>query len=70
MKEGNRVREIGDLLLQLADILSTDVCEILAEELLENMEGRSISKVDAFDIRLYLILDCILVKKLAEHEES
>ncbi|MEZ0150151.1 MAG: hypothetical protein AB9Q19_12675 [Candidatus Reddybacter sp.] len=46
-----KLAHIADVLIDLAELLSTDDCEITAGEILENITGRSISKECAGDIR-------------------
>ena len=50
------IKRIGDNLIDLAELLTDgDVdCIITADELLENITGRSISEEEAGDIKVYL----------------
>ncbi len=49
-----QIKEVGDLLIDLADKLSHEDCEITSNELLENIAGRSISEESAGHIKDYL----------------
>ncbi len=49
-----KVNEIGDTLMELAELVSEDDCEITADELLENITGRAITVEDAGGIAAYL----------------
>jgi len=50
----DKIKKVGDSLIDLAESLSSDDCEITANELLENIAGRSISYEDATHIDRYL----------------
>jgi len=50
----NMAKQIGDNLIELAELLSDDVCEVTADEILENIESRSICEEDAGEIKRYL----------------
>ncbi len=52
--QNSRAKKIGENLICLAELLSDEDCEITAKELLENIEGRAISKDDALLIRIWL----------------
>lgn len=43
----DRVMIVGQMLIDLAEQLSDEVCEITADEILGRLEGRSISEEDA-----------------------
>jgi len=54
MKKEISAKEVGDILVQLAESLTVEECEITADELLENIEGRSLSVEETGSVREYL----------------
>lgn len=50
----DNTKKIGDCLIELAELLTTDCCEITANELLENITCRSICEEKSHKIDRYL----------------
>lgn len=54
MMTRNEAKQVGEYLIDIAELLSDTECPITADELLENITGRSISEEDAGEIKEYL----------------